>query len=181
MRKFTFRQLAVSGLVCLSLSCIQPAAADPSIQVGFSPEGSALQLVLKTIESAQQEIRLMGYSFTSPEVVSALVRAKRRGVDVKIVLDEKGNRSKASQAAMNIVVNAGIPLRTNGRYAIMHDKVIIVDNHTVEAGSFNYTRSAASRNSENVLVINEVPEVAQTYLQHWQSRWDGGTDWHSSY
>ena len=181
MRKFTFRQLAVSGLVCLSLSCIQPAAPATSVQVGFSPEGSALQLVLKTIESAQQEIRLMGYSFTSPEVVSALVRAKRRGVDVKIVLDEKGNRSKASQAAMNVVVNAGIPLRTNGRYAIMHDKVIIVDNHTVEAGSFNYTRSAASRNSENVLVINEVPEVAQTYLQHWQSRWDGGTDWHSSY
>ena len=181
MRKFTFRQLAMSGLVCLSLSCIQPAAAAPSVQVGFSPEGSALKLVLKTIESAQQEIRLMGYSFTSPEVVSALVRAKRRGVDVKIVLDEKGNRSKASQAAMNVVVNAGIPLRTNGRYAIMHDKVIIVDNHTVEAGSFNYTRSAASRNSENVLVINEVPEVAQTYLQHWQSRWDGGTDWHSSY
>ena len=181
MRKFTFRQLAVSGLVCLSLSCIQPAAAASSGQGGVSPEGSAVQLVLKTIESAQQEIRLMGYSFTSPEVVSALVRAKRRGVDVKIVLDEKGNRSKASQAAMNIVVNAGIPLRTNGRYAIMHDKVIIVDNHTVEAGSFNYTRSAASRNSENVLVINEVPEVAQTYLQHWQSRWDGGTDWHSSY
>ncbi|WP_336709096.1 MULTISPECIES: phospholipase D family nuclease [unclassified Cedecea] len=181
MRKFTFRQLAVSGLVCLSLSCIQPAAAASSVQFGFSPEGSALQLVLKTIESAQQEIRLMGYSFTSPEVVSALVRAKHRGVDVKIVLDEKGNRSKASQAAMNVVVSAGIPLRTNGRYAIMHDKVIIVDNHTVEAGSFNYTRSAASRNSENVLVINEVPEVAQTYLQHWQSRWDGGTEWHSSY
>ncbi|MCH0581490.1 phospholipase D family protein [Escherichia coli] len=181
MRKFTFRQLAVSGLVCLSLSCIQPAAAAPSVQVGFSPEGSALQLVLKAIESAHQEIRLMGYSFTSPEVVSALVRAKRRGVDVRIVIDEKSNRSKASQAAMNVVVNAGIPLRTNGRYAIMHDKVIIVDNHTVEAGSFNYTRSAASRNSENVLVINEMPEVAQTYLQHWQSRWDGGTDWHSSY
>ncbi|HCD1474223.1 TPA: phospholipase D family protein, partial [Enterobacter hormaechei] len=46
MRKFTFRQLAVSGLVCLSLSCIQPAAAASSVQVGFSPEGSALQLVL---------------------------------------------------------------------------------------------------------------------------------------
>lgn len=181
MRKFTFRQLAASGLVCLSLCSLQSAVAAPSVQAGFSPEGSALQLVLKTIESAQQEIRLMGYSFTSPEVVSALVRAKRRGVDVRIVLDEKGNRSKASQAAMNIAVNAGIPLRTNGRYTIMHDKVIIVDNHTVEAGSFNYTRSAASRNSENVLVINEVPEVAQTYLQHWQSRWDGGTDWHSSY
>ena len=171
----------VAGLLGLALYAPAPAAYAASIETGFSPEGTALQLVLKTIESAQHEIRLMGYSFTSPEVVSALVMAKRRGVDVKIVLDEKGNRSKASQAAMNVVVNAGIPLRTNGRYAIMHDKVIIVDNHTVEAGSFNYTRSAASRNSENVLVINEVPEVAQTYLQHWQSRWDGGTEWHSSY
>ncbi|ELE3163077.1 phospholipase D family protein [Salmonella enterica] len=160
---------------------MQPAVAAPSVQVGFSPEGSALQLVLKTIESAQHDIRLMGYSFTSPEVVSAIVRAKHRGVDVKIVLDEKGNKSKASQAAMNVVVNAGIPLRTIGHYAIMHDKVIIFDNQTVESGSFNMTRSAASRNSENVLVINDVPEVAQTYLQHWQSRWDGGTDWHSSY
>ncbi|HDT1383880.1 TPA: phospholipase D family protein [Klebsiella aerogenes] len=181
MRKFTFRQLAVSGLVCLSLSCIQPAAAAPSVQVGFSPEGSALPLVLKTIESAQQEIRLMGYSFTSPEVVSALVRAKRRGVDVKIVLDEKGNRSKASQAAMNVVVNAGIPLRTNGRYAIMHDKVIIVDNHTVEAGSFNFSRSAARSNFENVLVIRDYPSLADTYLQHWQSRWDTGTFWVPGY
>ena len=181
MRHFSLRQLAVSGLVCLSLSYLQPAAAAPSVQAGFSPEGSALPLVLNTIDTARQSIRLMGYSFTSPEVVKSLVAAKKRGVDVKIVLDEKGNRSKASQAAMNIVVNAGIPLRTNGHYAVMHDKVIIVDNHTVEAGSFNYTRSAASRNSENVLVINEVPEVAQTYLQHWQSRWDGGTEWHSSY
>lgn len=179
--KTAARKLALSGLLCLSLSAALPVSASPSVQAGFSPEGSALQLVLNTIGSAQQSIRLMGYSFTSPEVVKSLVAAKQRGVDVKIVLDEKGNRSRASQAAMNIVVNAGIPLRTNGHYAIMHDKVIIVDNHTVESGSFNMTRSAASRNSENVLVLSDVPDVAQTYLQHWQSRWDGGTDWHSSY
>jgi RNA-directed DNA polymerase len=36
-------------------------------------------------------------------------------------------------------------------------------------------------NSENVLVIREVPELAQTYLSHWQSRWDSGTDWRASY
>ena len=177
----TLRRCCLSGLISLVLCAPVPAVYAASIETGYSPEGTALQLVLKTIDSAQQEIRLMGYSFTSPEVAGALVRAKRRGVDVKIVLDEKGNRSKASQAAMNVVVNAGIPLRTNGHYAIMHDKVIIVDNHTVESGSFNMTRSASSRNSENVLVINDVPEVAQTYLQHWQSRWDGGTEWHSSY
>lgn len=157
------------------------AVAAPSIDAGFSPEGSAQQLVLRTLDDARESIRLMGYSFTSPEVVKSLVAAKRRGVDVRVVVDEKGNRSKASIAAMNVVVNAGIPLRTNGQYKIMHDKVIITDGQNVELGSFNYSRSAAESNSENALVVREVPALAQTYLAHWQSRWEGGTDWHSSY
>jgi phosphatidylserine/phosphatidylglycerophosphate/cardiolipin synthase-like enzyme len=114
-----------------------------SIETGYSPEGTALQLVLKTINSAQQEIRLMGYSFTSPEVAGALVRAKQRGLDVKVVLDHKANtgeRNKASLAAMNLLVSAGIPVRTVDTYKIMHDKVIIADGRNTEVGSFNYPR-----------------------------------------
>lgn len=158
-----------------------PATASPSIQTAFSPERGALELVLNTIGSARESIRMMGYSFTSPEVVRALVGAHRRGVDVKIVLDEKGNRNRASVAAMNLVAGAGIPVRTNDRYAIMHDKVIIVDGQTVETGSFNYTRAGARKNSENVLVIREMPEIASRYLAHWQSRWSQGTDWKPTY
>lgn len=90
------RRWCLPGLLSLALSAPVPVVCAASIEAGFSPEGTALQLVLKTIDSAQQDIRLMGYSFTSPEVVRALVRAKHRGVDVKIVLDEKGNRNKTS-------------------------------------------------------------------------------------
>ncbi|MDT8850234.1 phospholipase D family protein [Pantoea dispersa] len=170
----------VASALWLTLST-GAAVAAPSIDVGFSPEGSAQQLVLRTLDSARESIRLMGYSFTSPEVVRALVAARRRGVDVRVVVDDKGNRSKASQAALNVLANAGIPLRTNGQYKIMHDKVIITDGQNVELGSFNYTRSAAESNSENALVVRGVPALAQTYLAHWQSRWDGGKDWQSTY
>lgn len=170
----------VASALWLTLST-GAAVAAPSIDVGFSPEGRAQQLVLRTLDEAHESIRLMGYSFTSPEVVKSLVAAKRRGVDVRVVVDDKGNRSKASQAAMNVVVNAGIPLRTNSQYKIMHDKVIITDGQNVELGSFNYTRSAAESNSENALVVRGVPALAQTYLAHWQSRWDGGKDWQSTY
>ena len=69
----TFLAAAISLTVGTTL-------AAPSINVGFSPEGSALQLVLRTIDDAHQSIRLMGYSFTSPEVARGLVAAKRRGV-----------------------------------------------------------------------------------------------------
>ncbi|OXZ49398.1 hypothetical protein RW71_04427 [Escherichia coli] len=179
--RYSLRKLVLSGLACCVLSVTLPATAAPSIQTAFSPEHGALQLVLNTIGSARESIRLMGYSFTSPEVVRALVDAHRRGVEVKIVLDEKGNRNKASVAAMNLIAGAGIPLRTNGRYSIMHDKVMIVDGHTVETGSFNYTRAGARKNSENVLVIREMPEIASSYLAHWQSRWSQGVDWKPTY
>lgn len=169
------RLYAVAALAAFSLSAGASSAA-PSLDVGFSPEGSAERLVLRTLDDARESIRLMGYSFTSPEVVKSLVAAKRRGVDVRVVVDDKGNRSQASRAAMNVVISAGIPLRTNGQYKIMHDKVIITDGQNVELGSFNYTRSAANANSENALVVRGVPALAQTYLAHWQSRWEGGRD-----
>lgn len=171
----SLRWLALSGLACCALSVSLPATASPSIQTAFSPERGALELVLNTIGSARESIRMMGYSFTSPEVVRALVDARRRGVDVK------GNRNRASVAAMNLVAGAGIPVRTNDRYAIMHDKVIVVDGQTVETGSFNYTRAGARKNSESVLVIREMPEIASRYLAHWQSRWSQGTDWKPTY
>ena len=76
------------------------------------------------------------------------ISPRRRGVDVKIVIDEKGNRNRASLAAMNLIVNAGIPLRTNDRFPVQHDKILIVDNHTVESGSYNFSLAATTATSE---------------------------------
>ncbi|RZF23532.1 phospholipase D family protein [Paraburkholderia sp. UYCP14C] len=157
------------------------APAGQAVEVGFSPEGDAEALVLKVIGSAHTSIRLAGYSFTSPKVVGALLEAKRRSVDVAVVVDDKGNRSKTSQQALNLLVNAGIPTRTIERYAINHDKFVVVDGRHLETGSFNYSAAAATRNSENVLVLWNNPALAGRYLQHWQSRFDQGRDYRSSY
>ena len=174
---------AISGVLSVCLLVSGVAVAQPTVQAGFSPEGSALQLVLNTIDTAQKSIRLMGYSFTSPEVSRSLIQAKQRGVDVKVVLDWKANNAKGSAgaAAMNLLVNAGIPVRTVSQFKIMHDKGIITDGRNVETGSFNFSRAAARSNSENALVIRDYPVLADTYLQHWQSRWEMGEDWRSSY
>lgn len=171
------RLLLATGLLFFTLQL----QAAPTVTTGFSPEGSAQTLVLRTLQGAGQSIRLMGYTFTSPDVVRALLAAKARDVDVKVVLDAEGNWGKASVAAMNTLANAGIGLRTTTAYRIMHDKVIIVDERTVSTGSFNFTQAAARANSENVLVVQDMPALAQNYLAHWQSRWDTGQDWTPPY
>jgi phosphatidylserine/phosphatidylglycerophosphate/cardiolipin synthase-like enzyme len=156
-------------------------APSSGIETAFSPNESAERLVIKTINSARRSIRLAAYSFTSPAIVHALVTAHKQGIDVRIVVDEKGNKSKASIAALNLVANAGIPVRTNAMYAIHHDKYIIADDRSVQTGSFNYSRAAQQSNSENVLVVWNNASVAASYMRHWTSRFDEATPYQSSY
>ena len=109
------------------------------IEVAFSPEAGSEALVVKVIASARENIRLAGYSFTSPAVVKALIDAKKRGVDVRLLIDDWGNRGASSQAAQRLVKGAGIPLRVISIYAIHHAKYIVVDGTTTDTGSFNYS------------------------------------------
>ena len=84
--------LLLSSLALLSSAGHTSAA--PGVSAGFSPEGSAEALVLGVIDRGQNVIQLAGYSFTSPDVASALIRAKARGVNVRVVFDEKANQSR---------------------------------------------------------------------------------------
>ena len=182
--------IVMFGQIILCLALVTPAGcavqqpagtASSPIEVAFSPEAGAEALVLKVISSARQSIQWAGYSFTSPAVVRGLIDAKRRGVNVKVLLDDKGNRGQASVAAMNLIVGAGIPLRVVSVYAIHHDKYIVVDGKHTETGSFNFSQAAAKSNSENVLVIWDNPTVAERYLSQWESRWRQGIDVESKY
>lgn len=161
------------------------APSTGEIEVSFSPDEGSEALVLKVINSSKQSLRVMAYSFTSRPVVEALLAAKRRGVDVRVVVDHKSNisedRSGKAKAALNLLVNTGIPTRTISLYPIFHDKTIVADGQTVETGSFNYSYAAAHRNSENVLVLWNNKKIAAAYLEHWQSRFNEGVDYRSSY
>ncbi|AQU87153.1 endonuclease [Komagataeibacter nataicola] len=160
----------IMALLCIGLTT--PVYAQSHIDVGFSPEGSATELVLNVIRSAKSQIRMMAFFFSADNVVDALIKAKKRGVDVAIVLDEEGNKGKGNQMAIARVRDAGIQVRMDDVYAVQHDKVIITDGQNVETGSFNFTKGAQRKNSENALVIWDDPTLAQAYLAHWQNRWD---------
>ncbi|MGY3943101.1 phospholipase D family nuclease [Aeromonas tecta] len=164
------RHATAAILLCLPLM----ANSAPSVQVGFSPEGSARALVLATIGSARHHIRMLAYAFQAPDIVEALVAAKQRGVEVQVVVDKQRNQGKASRAAMKEATRGGVALRTNDRFHLHHDKTIIVDDSTVETGSFNFAPSAETLNSENLVVLHGMPDVARQYLAHWQSRWAQG-------
>lgn len=153
--------------LCLLLVPSLPAGAS-DIQVAFSPNGGATNLVVHTIESAHNSIRMAAYTFTSAPIAQALINAHRRGVDVRLVVDRRQNYRGYTQ--VHNVENNGIEVRGDSHCAIMHDKFIVVDDKTVEEGSFNYTAAAEHRNAENVLVLHD-RNVAKEYGAEWQRLW----------
>ena len=159
------------ALAVLFTPAVLPASADactPSVEVAFSPNDGATELVVKTIESARNTVRVAAYSFTSKPIALALVESKKRGVDVKVVVDK--SQATARYTAATFLANEGVPVRVDYRYAIMHDKFIVVDGVTVEEGSYNFTAAAEAKNAENVLVLHDAT-VAAKYGQEWDRLW----------
>ena len=158
-------------LLTIVLSLTMVFSATASVQVGYSPEGSARALVLDAINSAHHSIDMMAYTFQSADIVQALVDAQKRGVTVRAVIDKKRNQNTTSQKAIALATASGINIRLDSHYHIQHDKLMIVDGNTLETGSFNFAKSAEFANSENVLVIRDEPAVIAQYQAHFASRW----------
>lgn len=168
----------------LSQPVVMPAAG--TLEAGFSPEGSARELILKMIRStpAGTPIKVMAYIFTSKDITKALVERQKAGSQVWMVVDYKenitGRSSQYSRAALNTLALAGAKIRTTDAFPIFHDKVIVAGNN-VQWGSFNYTQAAENKNSENATVAWGNPTLSKVYAGHWQSRWDGAVDYKTNF
>lgn len=166
-------------LVSMMLLGAMQASAEPlppgaDVEVGFSPDAGALDLVIRGIGSARSSLNVAAYSFSSRPIAEALVSAHRRGVKVAVVADSQQN--KKGYTAVRYLFNNGIPVRTVDRLDAMHSKFIVIDGQHLETGSFNYSSAAAHRNAENVILLWNVPLVAQKYEAEWSRLWSVGTD-----
>lgn len=143
-----------------------PAQADGPWQVCFTPGEECADLIVSEIGKAKRTVHVQAYSFTSEPIAKALISAKKRGVDVRVILDHSQRTEKYSGA--DTLANAGIPVFIDDRHAIAHNKVIVLDEETVITGSFNFTKAAQEKNAENVLVLHD-RELARKYLENWRA------------
>jgi len=151
-------------ILFLGFTC--PWAQAGSIRVYFSPEGGCTDAILHQINQAKTEILLQAYSFTSKPIAQALIRAKERGVTIIAVLD-KSNWTQRYSAA-TFLKNMDIPVFIDEQHAIAHNKIMIIDNRVVITGSFNFTAAAETKNAENLLVLEDLPDLTRAYRENFQ-------------
>jgi phosphatidylserine/phosphatidylglycerophosphate/cardiolipin synthase-like enzyme len=137
---------------------------DTPVHVYFSPNGGCTHAIIETISKSKSEILVQAYIFTSEPIAKALLGAHKRGVKVFVILD-KGQK-KDGYSPATFFANQGIPAYIDSTHARAHDKVMIIDQETVITGSFNFSKSAETQNSENVLIIKS-SELASLYRENW--------------
>ena len=135
-----------------------------TVQAFFSPKGGCTEAIVEAIGTATQSVLVQAFSFTSDPIRNALIAAKRRGVEVRVILDRQASEEPHSE--LKNLLKGGVLVWLDGEHPIAHNKIIIIDRRTVVTGSFNFTRQAETGNAENVLVINH-PELAVRYADNW--------------
>lgn len=142
-------------------------ATPPSVAVHFSPKGGCTDAIVHELKAARKEILVQAYSFTADPITFGLVEAKKRGVDVKILLDKSNEQEPYSD--LHILLENGLAPLTDSHHAIAHNKIMIIDQRTLVTGSFNFTNQAEHENAENLLVIKGHPELIKLYRQNFDT------------
>ncbi len=144
------------------------------IGIIFAPEADEISPLIAEIAGARRAIRFMAFVFSLQELADAmLLQAMLEDVVIEGVFEARNSLATWSQ--MPALHCAGAAVRRDGNRYILHHKVIIIDDHTVITGSFNFSRSAAESNDENILIIRHV-DIAALYLEEWRRIWDSAEE-----
>lgn len=136
------------------------------MEVYFSPKGGCQNALVAELKKARKEILVQAYSFTADPLTFGLVEAKKRGVEVCILLDRSNEVDRHSD--LKILLDNGLDPLIDAEHAIAHNKIIIIDRKVVVTGSYNFTNQAEGDNAENVVIIKGHPEIAQKYYDNFQ-------------
>jgi phosphatidylserine/phosphatidylglycerophosphate/cardiolipin synthase-like enzyme len=154
-----------------------------AIAVCFAPEEDCGAFAVRAIDNAEHEILVGAYGLTTGSgTVEALVRAKERAVDVRLIADNTTPCEHASR--IEHLVASGVPVWIDDPVRIAHAKTMVIGGAVTLTGSMNWTNGAA-RNSEDLNLVSSAA-VAAAYTAHWRERlgvsvrFDRREDWCSS-
>jgi len=145
----------------------QPATRDP--EVFFSPGDACVDAVTGLLRRTRRTADICVFTITDNRIANAIVDAHQRDVRVRIITDDE----KAEDAGSDVVRldDLGIPVRTDRTPYHMHHKYAIFDGGCLVTGSYNWTRSAAEYNEENVVVLYD-NSLVRRFADHFQQLWD---------
>lgn len=126
--------------------------------VYFSPGPECRCVIVDQLKHALTSVDICVYTISDDFISEEILECRRRNVRVRIISDD----DKLDDAGSDVyqLAASGIETRVDNCPHFMHHKFAVFDNRRVLTGSYNWTRSAADKNQENILLTDDKQTVA---------------------
>ena len=138
------------------------------IEVYFSPNGGAQEAVIQEIDRAKKEVLVQAYGFSSASISQALANAKKRGLNLEVILDKCNETQKYSCA--QFLANRGVLVMIDfkpaiasfnqiapnkkfvrvlppGRFSASSESYIHLNKSIIKKSQFNVSSAASPRHT----------------------------------
>lgn len=155
----------------LMLSAVQIIASDPE-----DSQSPILHAMIQLVEAAQQYIYIQSPYFLPPkELQYALCQAAKRGVDVRLMIPKRGDRSifisYASRSYLKPLLESGIKVFFHNT-GFIHAKMLVADNKITTVGSTNIDFRSFMQSSEvnafvyDTLFAQQMRQIFEQDMRH---------------
>ncbi len=143
---------------------------ESSVTPFFSPKDKIVTTqIIPLINGAKNYVYIPAFILTHDGLANALINAKKRGVDVKVILD--ATNTGAVRSKIRALRKAGVPVKVENYAGKIHSKSVIIDDRYIFAGSMNFTNSGENKNDENSILIEDV-RLAKFYRGFFNYLWE---------
>ena len=141
------------------------------VSVYFSPTNKiSTTQIIPLINQAKKSIYIPAFYITHNDIIDALINAHKRGIEIKIIVDETSVKGK--YVNVNYIKQNGIDLKIENWAGKMHMKSIIIDDDILVIGSMNFTKQGERMNDENCIVIKNSQILNSAYKKMFFKLWN---------
>lgn len=128
-----------------------------NISLKHTPNKDLLDEIVKKIEKSKEKVYIEVYMFTENRIKTALIKAKKRWIDIKIILEKDPymaysiNDKTYNELKKN---NIDVVWSNTKNYSLNHSKMLIIDDEVI-LSTWNLTYSTFTQNRDLFVFIKD--------------------------
>ena len=135
------------------------------------PDDSA-EPIVSAIAGASRTLQIKTFVFSAPALVEAVVAAKRRGVNVRVMINAARRSGQHDNATTRRTLErAGVNVKdANPAFDLTHEKSMVVDEEAAFVQSLNWTTRNLTETRDYAVVTkhrHEVAEITSCFEADW--------------
>ena len=140
----------------------------PLAEYSFAPEDDCPARISGLLDRARNTVDICVFTITDDRITREILATHSRGINIRVITDDETSLHRGSDT--HLLEEAGIPLLFDNDEQHMHNKFAVFDKKVVCTGSYNWTRTAATHNMENILVVYE-PSICDNFSREFETLW----------